>query len=211
MIRIIAILGMVAMLVVGGVTVPPVSAISTSEYCQESVESDFLTLLNQHRASLGVAPVTSDQILGTAAEHHTIAEYQANALFHNFPDGTSFGDNIRNHGWPANSGGLGEITGGSYQTAAGAFGQFTNSPDHEAVMVDSLYQSVGISRWDDGGITATRYWWVVEFSGLTVQQLVTICPTPTATNTSVPTNTPTPANTPTPKPCPTKNPHYPSC
>jgi hypothetical protein len=110
-----------------------------------------------------------------------------------------------------------------------------NSPSHNEGMIDPKYVTVGISRYDDGGITQARYWWVVEFTSTPVKQPAVLCgvpvptntpapaPTATRTATSIPTNTPipvatnTPANTPTPVPtkapktCPTKNPHYPNC
>ena len=213
--------------------VPAVSAIDTSQYCVEPVEVEFLNLLNQYRATQGAGPVVMDQYLGTAAEHHTMLESQYNRLFHDDATiGFSWYQNIVDHGF-TDTGWLAEITAGSRESAQDVMIAWQNSPPHNEGMIDPKYNTVGISRYDDGGLTQARYWWVVEFTSTPVKQPAILCGAPVATNTPVPptntatpvatstlappTNTPvpvatnTPANTPTPKSCPTRNPKYPRC
>lgn len=214
--------------------VPSALAITSTEYCAEPVEVEFLQLLNQYRAQNGAGPVVMDQYLGTAAEHHTMLESSTNNLFHDYPEiGFSWSQNMRDHGWTA-GGWLAEITAGSSADAAVTLNVFKNSPPHNEGMIDPKYQTVGISRYDDGGMTQARYWWVIEFSSSPIMRPATLCgtpPTETPTRTPAPTATSVPTQTATmlpptatgtaastatiaptpPKKCPTRNPHYPNC
>lgn len=207
-----------------------VRAITINEYCMEPQETEFIRLLNQYRIQNGVPPVRADQVLGAAAEHHAIDMGQRNVLDHNMADGSSFGDNIIAHGWTYNSW-LGEDAAGSREFASDVLLAFQNSPGHNAILLDPKYIGAGIGRYDDGGVTQARYWWVLDVAS-DFQQVAVVCNTPTATsapsstvsntpistsvstntntpvNTSVPTNTSIPTNTPTKTstPLPTRTP-----
>jgi uncharacterized protein YkwD len=215
----------------------PVLATTAGNYCAEPQESEFVRLLNDYRASHGVGPVRADQYLSAAAEDHAIDMGQRNVLDHNMADGTSGFDNLAAHGWTA-GGWLGEVAAGSSATASDALLRLEADPPHNAILLDPKYVSIGVGRYDDGGATAARYWWVADFSSSAAMQPAVACgstsqsdsgaPTQTATSPA-PTNTPVPAeptSTPTadvtpagqsgdqddhPKVCPTRNPHYPDC
>lgn len=196
---------LLALALVASVLAPSVRAITTTQYCQEPVETEFVRLLNIYRAEHGAGPVIADQVLSTAAEHHAIDMGQRNVLDHNLGDGTDFGTNITNHGW-INGGWLGEVAAGSYASAADTLNQLKGSPSHNEILLDPKYVSVGVGRYDDGGKTQARYWWIGDFSSSDPMQPVVVCgvdvpsptlpatavPTPTRTATSVPTRTATP-------------------
>jgi uncharacterized protein YkwD len=169
-------------------------ATTVEEYCVENpVELEFLALINGHRAANGAPPVVLDHILGTAAEHHAIDMGQRNVLDHWLADGTSWADNIRAHGFPAGAG-MGQDLAGSRATAMAVLIAWSNSPAHNALMLDPFYVSIGIARWDDGGATEARYWWALNMAGPTAEtHPAVICGEPTVT--------PAPEPTATPKPC----------
>ena len=212
-------------------------ATTAANYCAEPQETEFVRLLNVYRASHGVGPVQADQYLSAAAEDHAIDMGQRNVLDHNMADGTTGFDNLVAHGWTA-GGWLGEVAAGSTATASETLNQLASDPPHNAILLDSKYISIGVGRFDDGGATTARYWWVADFSSSAPMQPVVACDStdqsgsvaPTQTSTPVaPTNTPvaagptsTPVQESTPgdlsgsrkhhtQVCPTRNPHYPDC
>jgi len=212
-------------------------ATTAAQFCAEPQESEFVRLLNDYRAAHGVGPVTADQYLSVGAEDHAIDMGERNVLDHAMADGTSGFDNLVAHGWTA-GGWLGEVAAGSEETAAGSLRQLELDPPHNEILLDPKYVSIGVGRYDDGGATTARYWWVADFSSSAPMQAVVPCGTTAPANVSVPTETSTPVaptNTPTavpptetpvassnessgsgdnsgkPKVCPTRNPHYPDC
>ncbi len=212
-------------------------ATTAATYCAEPEELAFVRLLNEYRAAHGVGPVRADQYLSAGAEDHAIDMGQRNVLDHNMADGTSGFDNLVAHGWTA-GGWLGEVAAGSSAGASDTLLRLEADPPHNAILLDAKYVSIGVGRYDDGGATAARYWWVADFSSSAAMQPAVACGStsqadsgvPTSTSTApAPTSTPIPdepTSTPTadsnqgsdggggtndPKVCPTRNPHYPDC
>jgi uncharacterized protein YkwD len=182
-------------------------ATTAAEYCAEPQETEFVRLLNDYRAANGVGPVQADQYLSAGSEDHAIDMGQRNVLDHNLANGTTGFDNLAAHGWTA-GGWLGEVAAGSDATAAGTLAQLKSDPPHNAILLDPKYVSVGVGRYDDGGATTARYWWVADFSSSSPMQAAVGCgaagqadepaPTETAAPTEVATSTPVePTNTPT--------------
>ena len=89
----------IALLVATGVP-NQAGATTVSEYCQGSVEQEFLTLINTYRVQHGLGQLAASQTLGAAAQHHALDMATTNTLAHTLSDGTTWLDNIINHGYP---------------------------------------------------------------------------------------------------------------
>ena len=77
---------------------PPVSA-------PISVTTECLSLVNSYRSKAGVAPVSADKKITTAAEAHSVDQAQRNKMTHTGSGGTNAASNLRvtskgkNRGW----------------------------------------------------------------------------------------------------------------
>ena len=106
---------------------------------------DFLTLLNQKRASVGLASVSMDRSLLDGA---SIRAYEQTIAFgHTRPDGSKYSTVAPNmahaecvHYWyPAEQ-----------STPQSALQAFMDSPPHRAILLDGQYRSVGVGVYESG-------------------------------------------------------------
>jgi uncharacterized protein YkwD len=188
-------------------TAPPATyAISTSEYCMDSEEQAFLVLINNYRVQNGLAPLTAVQTLGAAADHHSIDMATNDYVGHTLSDGTTWSQNIRNHGYTYSTY-LGENVAAGNKSASGTFRQWQNSPTHNSAMLNAKFKAIGIGRAFNANATYGWYW-TTDFGGY-VDSGAMVCDgasAPAATNTPSPTPTMTPSptlmptNTPEPSP-----------
>lgn len=113
--------------------------------------SEFLALVNGHRASNGLPPLRLSPIL-TASAWAKSQDMVANGYFsHWSPSGVGPEDLKVAHGYPPNSPGWGEnILWGAW-TAAEAFGAWSASADHNANMLSSVYTEIGVGGPASGG------------------------------------------------------------
>jgi uncharacterized protein YkwD len=183
--------------------------ITVEEYCTDATELELLGLINDYRAANGLHALAADQRLGAAAEHHSWDMALTATYSHTLSDGTTWSQNISNHGYT--SFGRGENIAWGYTSVEAVFNAWKSSSGHNANMLNSNYRAIGVSLVID--ITEpehTNDWsWTNTFgSALEVPAVVcnsepTVTPdpnvTPSATNT--PASTATPAPTKTPKPC----------
>ncbi|MER3486096.1 MAG: hypothetical protein C4345_09125, partial [Chloroflexota bacterium] len=124
---------------VGTVTAAPgssrlrtgVSAISAAEYSPDSEECAFLSVINTYRAQNGRGPLTLDRYLGAGAEHHSwdMATYNYWHSDHSLYDGTSWIQNLKNHGYDYQqlSTSIAENIAAGYEGASSTFTQWKNS------------------------------------------------------------------------------------
>lgn len=196
---------------------PRVSFMPSSDYCADAEELALMTLINTWRQQNGLGALTFTQTLGAAADHHSQDMTANNILSHTLSDGTSWSQNMTNHGYTYNTW-RGEIIAGGYETARNTFEQFRNSPAHNDVMLSSVYTAMGVGRAGSG--TAASMRWTVDFGGYAdapVQACgatapATATPPATATSTAVasPSATPSPTKTATPRPTSTVTPTPPA-
>lgn len=154
---------------------------------REDLATQVVQLVNQHRASLGLAqlvvttPLTSSAIW--KSRHMAYYRY----MQHNDPAppvARTPGDRLLACGYPSTSAGWGENIAYGYSSASAVMQGWLNSPGHRANIENPSFRAIGVAA--AAASTGTLYW---------TQQF--------GTSTTGGTTTPPPAPTPTPTPTPT--------
>ena len=179
------------------VTTHKAAATTTSDYCVESAENQFLTLINNYRAQNGLSTLTQSWTLAAAAQHHTLdmslPQWSYTTYGHNLTDGTTWLQNIINHGYAYGYPRSENIAWG-YNSPQDVFDAWKASTSHDNNMRYPGFNTIGIDRLYAPGST-WGYYWVTTFGG-TADAEPPICPTPTTTLvTPTPTIAPTPSDT----------------
>jgi hypothetical protein len=146
------------------------------------------------------------QTLGAAAEHHALDMAATGNHTHTLSDGTTWLQNIINHGYTLS--GRGENLAWGYTSAQRTFDAWKSSPGHNANMLNSGYGAIGLSLVINGEGDWHEEWaWANTFGPSVVEPVVTcggtVPPTATAAATvqATATTVPVPTATPTEKPC----------
>lgn len=142
----------------------PVSAVSASGYCPDTQEKEFLTRINNYRAANGLAPVKLSAKLGAAAEHHSLDMANKNYFSHTLSNGTTWSQNIVNHGYTYNTYRAENIAAG-YQSASAVYSAWKASSTHRANMLDPNLKAIGIGRGYNVNSTYDWYW-TTTFGGV---------------------------------------------
>ncbi|MCC6381075.1 MAG: CAP domain-containing protein [Dehalococcoidia bacterium] len=165
----------------------------------DAEESAFLGLINAYRAQNGMGPLAISNTLNRAAAWMVHDMGTKGYFAHTDSLGRSPAVRVQDCGYPS---GAGEnlAAGTAWATAQAAFEAWKASPGHNANMLTSFYQVIGIARENVPG-SPYGWYWATNF-GVTNDGGA---PPPTSTPTPVPTTaTPTtPAATATPSPVPT--------
>jgi uncharacterized protein YkwD len=182
--------------------VPRAGFTATADYCAEPEELAFLKLINDYRAQNGLGPLVLTQTLGAASEHHSLDMATYDYIGHSLHDGTSWDQNMTNHGYTYNTY-RGENIAAGYDTAASVFAGWKASPGHNASMLSANFTAIGIGRVEDSTPNLDWYW-TTDFGGY-ADAGARICssgstptPQPTTTATAAPVGTAT--STPAPQP-----------
>ena len=130
---------------------------TASTWKPESVECEFLGLINDYRKINGLGTLTMSLTLGAAAEHHSIDMAENNVFSHTFSDGTTWSQNIANHEYPSDTSRAENIAAGR-PSASEVFTQWKNSSGHNANMLSSKFNAIGIGRYQLNGSKYTSYW-----------------------------------------------------
>ena len=164
-------------------------AISASQYSPDSEECTFLTIINNYRKQNGRSPLTLDRYPGAAAEHHSVdmATYNHWRSDHSLHDGTSWIQNLINHGYDYRKLGtsIAENIAAGNETASATFNQWKNSSGHNANMLSTSMKAIGIGRAYNSKSTY-KWYWTTTFGGKVVEPVncsgsSAPAPTPTAT------------------------------
>ena len=139
------------------------SSISASDYCPESEELVFLTLINNYRKANGLSSLKLSRTLGAAADHHSRDMAGKNYFSHTLANGRSWSTNIKDHGYTA-SGTIAENIAAGQRSASATFDQWRNSSPHRVNMLSSSYTAIGIGRASKSTSTY-RYYWTTTFGG----------------------------------------------
>ncbi len=128
----------------------------------EQEEADFLTLINDYRASKGKDPLTVSQHLNQAASWQAHSLATEDYFSHTDSSGRTASARAKDCGA---QGGIGEnITAGTVRdTAQEAFDAWKASAGHNANMLNDSYRQIGIARYYDASSTYLWYW-VTVFS-----------------------------------------------
>jgi hypothetical protein len=120
--------------------------------------------------------------LSSAADYHSTDMARNNYFSHTLFDGTTWSQNIANFGYPTNTT-RGENIAAGNETAASTFQQWKASPTHNANMLSTKFNAIGIGRASSSGSRYTWYW--TNTFGSTVDQPYA-CPGQTISSNEVP-------------------------
>lgn len=151
------------LVLLGGVMAAPIAAHPTSAYCADPQEQAFLNKINAYRAAKGLSALVSSQTLGAAADHHSIDMANKNYFSHTLKNGTTWSQNVKNHGYTATST-MGENIAAGNADALATFKQWKTSPEHNKNMLSKNYKAIGIGRAYNAN---SRYdwYWTTDFGG----------------------------------------------
>jgi uncharacterized protein YkwD len=134
--------------------VPPTPMVAAAGAGDPDYESTLLNLINQERSNIGVAPVTSDARLVTAARSHSTDMATNNFFDHTGTGGTSFGQRITAQGYLYSS--ANEIIYANGEPQQCLWDWMQNIPYRE-ILLDPTYTQVGIGVFRDPDSTNRVY------------------------------------------------------
>lgn len=122
-----------------------------------ALETEFISLLNQYRASNGAGPVSNSVVLSTGAQWmaNDLASHQY--FSHTDSTGRDFFTREANCGV---NGPAGENIAGGQPTAAGVLAVWKSSPGHNSNMLNPTWTRIGVG-FAPGGVYGVT--WVTDF------------------------------------------------
>lgn len=122
---------------------PPAPAPPASE------DGEVLQIVNAERAKEGCGPVTSNDLLATAAHRHSADMAAQDYFSHTSLDGRDPGDRITAAGYRWST--YGENIAKGQRTPADVMESWMNSPGHRANILNCSFKEMGIGKVDSGG------------------------------------------------------------
>ncbi len=141
-------------------TAPATTAAPTNGLDAE--ESQFLTTINQYRASKGLAALQLDTNLTTAAKWMSADMANNNRFSHTDSQGRDMGPRLTAFGYTRYP--QGENIAAGYTTAALVFDGWKNSSGHNANMLGADYKYIGIGRAYNASSTY-KWYWTIDLGG----------------------------------------------
>lgn len=114
--------------------------VDLSKTSYTSLEADVLALVNQHRESIGLQPLTTLNLVSGVAKGHT--EYM---IVVGEPNHDNFAQRSQQLMQQASAKSVGENVAYGYSTAQGVVNAWLNSPEHKAIIENPNYTHFGIS------------------------------------------------------------------
>jgi hypothetical protein len=169
----------------------------------DSEEQAFLGLINAYRAQSGSGPLTLQSQLTAAADWMSGDMAVKNYFSHTDSLGRSPSQRAAAFGY---AGAAGENLARGFSSAQFVFNAWKGSSGHNANMLYSAYNVIGIGR----AYSSFGWYWTTDFGRVAGPAPATVtpspAPSPAPTLTPSPTVTPSPAETPSPTPSPTAAP-----
>ena len=134
-----------------------------SSYTPTEAECEVLELINDYRAERGLKPLVLSETLGAAARDHSEEIAESELFSHTMPDGSSWSDNIRAHGYTYNTW-IGENLAAGYSSPVRTVEQWQQSAAHNANLLESDFVAIGIGLNADPD-SLWRYYWTTTFGG----------------------------------------------
>ena len=129
-------------------------------------EQAFLLIINDYRAQNGRGPLKACTTLNRAAQGHSEDMRDNNYFSHTGLNGSSFSkrscDACYEYACPVQTA-MGENIAAGHSTASETFTQWKNSPGHNANMLNTNYNVIGIGRATGGGEYGV--YWTNVFAG----------------------------------------------
>jgi uncharacterized protein YkwD len=146
-------------------------AVTTEGQCLDTQEKAFLTLVNNYRASKGLAALKASKALNVAAHFHSkdmgTRKYFSHTTKTPLPaglTGSSPWDRMRDAGYGYNTS-KGENIAAGYATAQKVFNAWKASSGHNANMLNAKFKVIGIGLATVSGSPYTNYW-TTDFGGV---------------------------------------------
>ena len=116
------------------------SELTTSEVSYSEIENEILTLVNEHRETLGLTSLSTLNIISSVADSHTDYMIETGEISHdNFNQRAEL---LMNN---ADAKSVGENVAYGYNSAEGVFKGWLNSDSHRKVIESANYTHFGIS------------------------------------------------------------------
>ena len=146
----------------------------------DSIEQEFLNILNDYRRANGVGEVMSERALAEGAYDYSQLMGETGHFDHTGPDGSSFDERMCDAGYDPACGPrtfVAENIAAGQPTASEVFEAWRTSPGHNRNMLDSRAVVVGIGRVEVSGSPYGVYW-TNTFGGQTTSETVPNEPAP---------------------------------
>jgi uncharacterized protein YkwD len=153
-------------------------------------------LTNQQRASQGLAPLTVNELLVTAAAGHSTDMATNNFMSHTGSDGSNPGQRITRAGYSWRT--YGENVAAGYSTAQSVMDGWMNSSGHRANILNPAFTEIGVAVRENPNSTY-RFYWTMVLAAPSGTNPTPVPPTATprpATATPQPTSAPATATVP---------------
>jgi uncharacterized protein YkwD len=144
--------------------------VNTESACLNTIEKEFLTLINQHRASKGLPALKASKALNVASYHHSKDMGTRRYFSHTTKSpllsgqtGSSPWARMKDAGYGYNTTKAENIAAG-HATAQAVFNAWKNSAGHNANMLNASLQVIGIGYARVTGSPYTHYW-TTDFGG----------------------------------------------
>ena len=124
--------------------------------CPTTREKEVTRLINEERALVGLAALEIDMRLIGAARRHTDDMAANDFVSHTGSDGSSPWDRIADAGYPMLAGG--ETIAAGYPDEASVVQGWMDSPPHQAILLGSDYQHIGVGYAYNADSTYGDYW-----------------------------------------------------
>ncbi|MCE5254871.1 MAG: CAP domain-containing protein [Actinomycetia bacterium] len=178
----------IASLLLGVAFASPAQAVG---YSAEEVA--FVELINDYRASHGLDPLLVSDVISEACDRHSSDMGKYGFFDHYtvasdwFASGSSPWDRMAACGYDFNTY-MGENIAAGYGTADAVFAGWKNSSGHNANMLNSSYEVVGVSLVYVSG-SDYGYYWTTDFGGYVDSTAHSVGAEPVTTTTEAPTTT----------------------
>jgi len=123
----------------------------------DSVEQEFLAILNRYRKANQVSSLAHNAALQLAAEKHSAQMLSRGHVGHQLPTEKAPHKRAEDQGYQMAAFGenTARVTSGSAQAV---FEAWRNSPPHNAIMLDPVYRDAGVAAVRGGG----SWWWTLD-------------------------------------------------
>ncbi|NER08303.1 MAG: hypothetical protein F6K17_40045, partial [Okeania sp. SIO3C4] len=133
---------------------------SSTETGNQNFINRVVELTNQERTQLGLSSLSTDPLLGQAAQTHTENMALQDFFEHTGLDGLSAGDRIEATGYDFSA--WAENIAAGYLTPEEVVEGWMNSPGHRANILDPNLQEIGVGYYflenDTGNVNFNHYW-----------------------------------------------------
>lgn len=125
---------------------------------QADFEAELVNVINAKRQELGLSTLVTSALLMQVAEAHSQDMATRRYLEHASPEGVHAGERIRLAGYKWYY--WGEVIAGGSASPQAVFDDWMGSPLHKAVLLDGVYEEIGVGFVYDDTTKYHNYWTV---------------------------------------------------